>query len=154
MTSVAQSFRGKEATEYKPQTWSGEKGSESFTAFKMEWQRQHDESHGSQKELENAGMSQGTVDDFKEMDKRLYQVLISCTKGEAKNHVCNLERSEFKSWRQIVSHFDPRTGADRSVACAQVTHPVSQSGHPQDPRRCRVPETSCRRGNKRRQNLK
>ena len=35
MTSVAQRFRGTEATEHKPQTWSGEKGSESFTAFKM-----------------------------------------------------------------------------------------------------------------------
>ena len=38
MTSVAQRFRGKEATEYEPQTWSGEKGSESITAFKMELQ--------------------------------------------------------------------------------------------------------------------
>ena len=38
MTSVAQRFRGKEATEYKPQTWSGENGSESFTAFKMKVQ--------------------------------------------------------------------------------------------------------------------
>ena len=38
MTSVAQRFRGKEATDCKPQTWSGEKGSESFTAFKMELQ--------------------------------------------------------------------------------------------------------------------
>ena len=27
--------RGKEATEFKPQTWSGEKGSESFTALKI-----------------------------------------------------------------------------------------------------------------------
>ena len=35
MTSVAQRFRGKEATDYKPQSWSGEKGSESFFAFKM-----------------------------------------------------------------------------------------------------------------------
>ena len=52
MTSVAQRFRGKEVTEYKPHTWSGEKGSEWFTAFRMELQkmgritaRQHDESH-------------------------------------------------------------------------------------------------------------
>ena len=33
MTSAAQRFRGTEATQYKPQTRSGEKGSESFTAF-------------------------------------------------------------------------------------------------------------------------
>ena len=28
----------------------------------------------------------------------------------------------------MVSHFDPRTGADRSVAYARVTQTVSQSG--------------------------
>ena len=28
----------------------------------------------------------------------------------------------------MVSHFDPRTGADRSVAYSRVTHPVSPSG--------------------------
>ena len=28
----------------------------------------------------------------------------------------------------MVSHFDPRTGADRSVAFLQVTHQVSHSG--------------------------
>ena len=39
MTSVAQRFRGNEATDYKPQTWSGGKGSESFTALKMEFQK-------------------------------------------------------------------------------------------------------------------
>ena len=31
-------------------------------------------------DIKNAGMSQKTVDDFKERDKRLYHVLISCTK--------------------------------------------------------------------------
>ena len=38
MTGAAQRFRGKAATDYKPQAWRGEKGSESFTAFKMELQ--------------------------------------------------------------------------------------------------------------------
>ena len=76
-------------------------------------------------DIRNAGMSQETVDDFKEMDMRLYQVLISCTTGEAKNDVCNPERFGFKG---SVSHFDPRTCADRSVAHALVTHFVSQSG--------------------------
>ena len=53
MTSVEQRFRGKEATEYQLYVWSGEKSSESFTAFKMELAelgritaRQHDESPG------------------------------------------------------------------------------------------------------------
>ena len=33
-----------------------------------------------------------------------------------------------KAWKQMVSHFDPRTGADRSVVYSRVTHPVSPSG--------------------------
>ena len=66
-------------------------------------------------------MSQDTMNDLKEMDRRLYQLLVACTKGEAKNYVCNTERSGFKAWKQMVSHFDPRTGADRSVAYSRVT---------------------------------
>ena len=138
MTSVAQRFRGKATTEYKPQTWSGEKGSESFTGVKMElqsWVRSpHDnmmtvmdvaeakEGRLMELDIRNAGMSQETV------DRRLSQVLISCTKREANNCVCKPERSGFKAWKQMVSHFNPRTGADESVAYARVTHPVSQSG--------------------------
>ena len=109
-TSVAQRFRGKDAREYWPQTWSGEKGRESFTAFKMELQNWVGSLHvmdvaeakvGRLMELdiENAGMSQETVDDFKEMDRRLYQVLISGFKGEAKNCVSNPERSGFRAWK-------------------------------------------------------
>ena len=35
-------------------------------------------------DIKNAGMPQATVDDFKDMDRRLCLVLIACTKGEAK----------------------------------------------------------------------
>ena len=122
-------------------------GSESFKAFRMELQNwvgsmHHnmmkvmdvaEASEGRLMELDvrNAGMSQQTVDDFKETDRKLYQVLISFTKGEANYYVCNPERSGFKAWK-------PSTGADRSVANARVTHPGSQS--------CRVPGTSCNVG--------
>ena len=90
---------GDEAT--TSQTWSGEKGSESFTAFKMELQNWvgslHDimlkvmdvadakEGRLMELDIKNAGLSQETVDDFKEVDRIQYQVLISCTKGDAKN---------------------------------------------------------------------
>ena len=93
MTSVAQRFRGKEATEYKPQTWSGEKGSESFTASKIKLQiwvgSLHDnmtkamdvaeakEGRLMQLDIWKAGMSQEPMVDFKEMDGRLYKVLLS-----------------------------------------------------------------------------
>ena len=51
-------------------------------------------------DTKKTGISQETVDDFKDMDRRLYQVLISCTNGEAKNCVCNPERSGFMAWKQ------------------------------------------------------
>ena len=47
MTSVAQRFRVEEATEYKAHVWSGEKGSEPFTAFKMELQNWVGSLHGN-----------------------------------------------------------------------------------------------------------
>ena len=56
---------------------------------------------------------------FNATDKTLCEVFIACTKGEAKNFVCNPERSGHKAWKQMVSHFDPRTLADRSVAYAR-----------------------------------
>ena len=80
MTSVAQTIKGKEGTEYKPQTWSGEKGSESLTAFKMELQNwvgslhdnmmkvmdfaQAKEGRLMQLDIRSAGKSQETVDDI------------------------------------------------------------------------------------------
>ena len=136
MTSVAQRFRGKEATDYKPQTWSGEKRSESFTLFKMELQSWvgslHDNvmkvmdvaetKEGKLMELDtrNAGMSQETEDDFM--------------------HQRRSEELRMQPWKigiqgvDAKGHFDPRTGADRSVAYARVTHPVSQSGLTSGPR--------------------
>ena len=48
-------------------------------------------------DVRNAGMSQDTISDLKEMDRRLYHLLVACAKEEAKNYVCNTERSGFKS---------------------------------------------------------
>ena len=74
-------------------------------------------------DVRSAGMSQETVDDFKEIYRRPSQMLVPCTKGEAKNCVGNLERFGFTAWKQMVSHFDPRSGLLR---ISGVTHPVSQ----------------------------
>ena len=41
-------------------------------------------------EVKNAGMPQETLD-FKDIDMRLWWLLIACTKGEANNYVCNPE---------------------------------------------------------------
>ena len=49
----------------------------------------------------------------------------------------------------MVSHFDPRTGADRSVAHARATHPVCQSGLTSArPKKLHSARNTCRCGNK------
>ena len=54
-------------------------------------------------DVRNAGMSQDATGDLKDMDRMLYQLLVACTKGEAKNDVCNTEWSDFMAERQMDS---------------------------------------------------
>ena len=128
MTSVAQRFSGKEATDYQPQTWSGEKGSESFAAFKMKLQNWVGSLHdnmmrvmdvGDAKEgrlkevdIKNCRNVTRKVDDVKEMDTRRTRCTFHAPKEERRATYATLK--------------DPRTGADRSVAYARVTRVVSQ----------------------------
>ena len=46
-------------------------------------------------DVRSAGMRQDATSDLREMDPRLYQLLVACTKGDA----CNTERSGFKAWK-------------------------------------------------------
>ena len=137
MTSVAQRFRGKQATEYKLQTWRGEKSSESFTASQIELQSGvgslHDnmvkvmdvaeakESIMMDLDIRSAGMSQETVDDFKRNGQEAVHFM---PPKEKRRTTYATLKDLVKAWKQLVSDFDPRTSADRSVACARV----SQSG--------------------------
>ena len=130
-----------EANDVKPNVCNGEKNGETLTAFRMELQSWVSAVHDSMlKVLEiaeaeqgriaavnvrNGGLNQEAVDDFKEMDRPLYQLLVVCRKGAAKNYVCVPQRSGFKAWKQMASHFDPRIRAERSVAYSSVTHAVS-----------------------------
>ena len=96
MTSVAQRFRGKGAAEYGPHTWSGREGQwivhsihhgtadwvGSLRDNMMKVMDVTEVKEGGLLELDirNAGIPQETVDDFKEKERRQYQVLMSCTK--------------------------------------------------------------------------
>ena len=140
MTSVAQRFRGKEATEYEPQTWSGEKGSELITAFQMELQNWVGSLRDNMTKVHVAEARKDRLMDKNVIHtcvhghqeckgvtrKRLYQVAVSRTKREAKSDVATL-RSRFKETNG--RHFDPRTGADRSglrSVCVLNPSPPSQ----------------------------
>ena len=70
-------------------------------------------------DVRNAGMSQESVEDCKDINRRLYQVLIACTKGEAKNYVGSQSgltsrrpktlqsaRNTVQTWKQDVAEFE------------------------------------------------
>ena len=57
-------------------------------------------------DVRRRGLARETVDDFKEMDRILYQLLVTCMTGEAQNYVCKSERSGCTAEKQMVSHFD------------------------------------------------
>ena len=86
-------IRGKEeANDFKPNVYRGDKNGETFTAFRMEllnWAgavhdsmlqvletAEAEEGRIAEANVRNRGLNQETVDDFKEMDRQLYQLLL------------------------------------------------------------------------------
>ena len=138
-------IRIKEASYLKPQVWSGDKGSEPFSTLVMDirvWAgalhndmkrildfAEREDAYLTRDDLDIAGVvDEEVLDDFNDLDRHLYQVLVGATKGSAKGFVDNVESSGFKAWKQLVHYYDPRTGADRSVAYGKVTQPVHSIG--------------------------
>ena len=110
----------KEATEYEPQTWSGEEGSESITTFQTELQNWVGSLRDNMMKVHVAEEKKRQTDGVQKCihtcvhghhecksvtRKRLYQVAVSRTKREAKSDVATL-RSRFKETNG--RHFDPR----------------------------------------------
>ena len=83
-----------EANDVKPNVCNGERNGETFTAFRMELPSCAGAVHDSMLQVleiaeaeqgrkaavnvRNGGLNLETVDDFKEMDRRLYQLLVVC----------------------------------------------------------------------------
>ena len=127
-------FRYKEASPLVPSVWKGDKHAEPFSTLAMElrvWAGAlHDDlntlidmAEREEKYLTKEIASDQDIlddlaiqEDFDQLDRHLWQTLQRAVKGHAKGFVDNPERSGFKAWKQLVQHFDPRTGADRSVA--------------------------------------
>ena len=95
-TSSPVGIRGMEANDFKPNVYSGDKNGETFTAFRMELQgwvsavhdsmlkvleiAEAEQGHTAAVNVRDGGLNLETVDDFKEMDRRLYQLLVVCRK--------------------------------------------------------------------------
>ena len=121
-------FRFKEASSLKPSVWKGDKHAEPFSTLAMElrvWAGAlHDdlnvlidlagrEERYLTKEIANERDildDLASLEDFDQLDRHLWQTLQRAVKGHAKGFVDNPERSGFKAWKQLVQHFDPRTG--------------------------------------------
>ena len=120
-TSSPTRFQVQGGERHHPNEWSGEDTNEPFTAFRMELQSWvgawHDhmlnavelaepkEVRITEADDRNVGMSQDTIGDLKRWTSMLCQFLVACTKGKAKNYVCNTEVTDgqrflFQTWRR------------------------------------------------------
>ena len=54
--------------------------------------------------------------DFKRMDEYLWDQLVATVRGSAKTRIKSAAASGFQGWAQLVQHYDPRNGADITVA--------------------------------------
>ena len=143
-TTSPMRFWSKEASDFKPNVWTGEKMNESFAAFKMELQNWVGALHDkmlkvmelgetkkgriTEADVRNAGTSQDTISDLKRDGSKAVPASRRVHKGRSKELCLQHRKVRVQSRKLMVSHFDPRTGADRSVAYSRVTHPVSPSG--------------------------
>ena len=134
-------FRHKDAGNVKPAPWDA---NGTFIDLSMEirmWASAlHDDYDALLDEQERdlkVYLLPATVDamifeDFKQMDKYLFQMLMATVKGSAKGYVINAERSGFQAWAQLVQHFDARTGVDKTVAYARLVGPTEIWGQSKD----------------------
>ena len=65
------------------------------------------------------------LEDFDQLDRHLWQTLMGSVKGHAKGFVDNPEHSGFKAWKQLVQHFDPRTGGGQ-VCRVRTSDPATR----------------------------
>ena len=69
-----------------------------------------------------------SCNEYAVLDRRLWHLLVSIMEGEAAPFVKTVNRSGFVALEQLSPHFDPSTGADRTVAYGRVTMPVTIYG--------------------------
>ena len=81
---------------------------------------------------DNVNSNDRTYPDFKKMDKLLWNMLITCIKGPGKTYMLNPSESGFQGWAQLVQHFDPRSGVDKTLAYSRIVNPVMVFGQAND----------------------
>jgi hypothetical protein len=61
---------------------------------------------------------------YRDIDRNLWQTIAQVVNGHALSIAQNVGNSGFRAWRRLTKHFDPRSGADRSVHYERVTNPL------------------------------
>ena len=62
--------------------------------------------------------------DIKEFSERLYEKLMSVSRGEAQTFTKNLKRSGPHSWQRLAQEFDPREQIDKTIAYEAIARPT------------------------------
>lgn len=126
----------KEARDYKPKEWSGEKSYPfsrlgkcvrnwgSVLNSKFDQILNVAESHEYLDDDKFDKVKEYcTMEDFLELKRALGRLLIDTCAGEAQAFVDVPDRNGFQAWKQLTDHYDPRGGVDRGRAYTRITQP-------------------------------
>ncbi len=139
--SKADRFNHKDAKEVKPGAWCE---NQPFADLALEMRTWASTLHDDFNELmdmaeKNPGsftddrdVDEAMYPDYKKMSKHLWNMMVITVKGDAKAYIKNPKESGFQGWAQLVQHYDPRGGADKTVAYARLVNPVYAFGQARD----------------------
>ena len=140
-------FSHKDARDVKPGPWDN---SNSFMDLMVElktWAGTFHEDYPALMQMQEKDVKTFLVDgiqpdgetyaDFLKLDKYLWNMLVTTVKGTAKTYMKNPAESGFQGWAQLIQHYDPRSGADKTVAYGRVVNPVEVFGQAVDTKQAR-----------------
>ena len=70
-------------------------------------------------------MGTEVVDVFRDVETRLYQMLVATTKGEAVALVRNVGQLGFRAWKNLTQYYDPKQCVDATVERAKLLQPAA-----------------------------
>ena len=129
-------FKDKDAKEFKPDKWIGEKDKIGFREFydsMLNWASVlHEDAVELMEQAEKGryGVDENgvQVDDQKEVSARVHATLMAVTTGEPRKIVNSVHRGEgFKAWHELIKYYDPRSISDKLADHTKITHPSKRA---------------------------